>query len=564
MDNETKNKISKLIISLFLIFLFFVPILVPFQVNFGRLFFLENKSIKSTFDAYAVTSGPDLFCQNNMAVCANGNTPTCLDPQFQPKCLPGFVPFIECCKQFPFSTQCDPNMPISCTSGGSTTSSTTSSSGSSSLCSSGIFCTSGFVPDCDRNTETFLCLNGNPVCHNNTTHSHRFPACILPACSSGVFCPQGRIPDCTPSEPFTCIGGIGDIPCCFNSTTSQCRIPNCIVPACTSGSFCTSGQVPDCSSGEVFVCFGGIGGLNNHPCCFNQTTGQCRIPQCVSPSSSSSSGGSSTTSSSSSSGGSSTTSSSSSSSGSTSSTTGGSRLNLDITAYIESTPELPKIAGVTYEDGIGYAYVGSNPSFEISLLQGSGNIVSVNLQDSKGAKYSNIPFITTEIHGSETSFILTLYLPERTSEGHAKLVLSLSDGSSQFGIINLIKSFDARALRERKPVALGEPQISRVNLFVRNRIGTLKVFGKYFVGRGFVYGDGNTTKVYVSPKQESNTYVTVLPSTLGINLKSRTVSKDGTILKSRFKASNSLRKGLKAVLVVATPKGIVSKQFVVE
>ena len=380
MNNINKSRSFKFLLSMLLVVLLNIPVLNQIGFKLNNLLVLPGSSKSANAQT---TYG--LTCINGMAACTSGLSVTCVDSNYTPTCFgdPNFNP-IECCRNNGISLQCRPDLtficgaPLSSTSTSTTSTSTTSSSTTSSgaLCSTGTYCSNGFVPDC-TSTESFMCIGDTmniPVCINNITFDKRTPNCILPACTSSgsSFCMPGLVPDCNSQEMFKCIGGVGNIPCCFedatdicrvpncidplcmvdgmfcvgglipdcnagevfqcvdsmpycvmsSSPTGQARIPNCIVPSCTSGSYCSSGLIPDCNVSETFMC------VNGAPCCLNNTTFQCRIPLCITTSSSSSSGGSSSSSSSgaSSSSSSSGASSSSSSSGgsSSSSSSGGS------------------------------------------------------------------------------------------------------------------------------------------------------------------------------------------------------------------------------------------------
>src|SRR3989338_6657800 len=379
MNKASRPRCLKFLVSLCLIALLNISLLSPLNFNFKNLFFFPASSNKS-FRASAQQIQTTLFCSNGMAVCTSGLDASCVDPNYTPTCFgdSNFQP-IECCRSSGISLNCRPDITFFCSaptgSSTSTTSTTTSGFIVVPLCSTGTFCSNGFVPDCNT-SEDFKCIGSSsniPVCINKVTFDKRTPNCIIPLCtSSGSFCMPGLVPDCSFPERFKCIGGVGNLPCCFDNISDTCRVPNCIEPSCmsngtfcdggyipdctagetfqcvgsmpycimngspvgaartpncispscnTSGSYCSSGAVPDCGAGETFSC------LNNPPCCHDNTTHQCRIPLCVGSSSSSgsSSGGSSSSSSvgssSSSSGGSS---SGSSSSGSSSSSSGGS------------------------------------------------------------------------------------------------------------------------------------------------------------------------------------------------------------------------------------------------
>ena len=371
-----QTKVFKLIASLALIILLNLSVLSSFNFNLKNLFSLPADAQQQT----------TIYCSNGMAFCTSGLTASCADPNYTPTCFgdSNFQP-IECCRSSGISLNCRPDITFICTQNSTTTSSTTSSTTTSStssstsssgtsiaLCSTGTYCSNGYVPDCTSD-EDFKCIGASSnvaVCVNKVTFDKRTPNCIIPSCtSSGNFCMQGLVPDCSFPERFKCIGGVGNLPCCFDETSDVCRIPNCIdpvcmltgafcqggfipdcttsetfqcigsmpycvmngsltgdartpnciSPSCTSGSYCSSGLIPDCTASESFTC------VNNAPRCYDSMSLTSRIPSCVasSSSSSSSSGGSSSSSSSGGSSGSSSSSGGSSSSGSSSSSSSG-------------------------------------------------------------------------------------------------------------------------------------------------------------------------------------------------------------------------------------------------
>lgn len=252
----------------------------------------------------------------------------------------------------------------------------------------------------------------------------------------------------------------------------------------------------------------------------------------------------------------------------TSSTSGGtaispvSSLDVDILA----SPNLPDFVdippvGDKSTTKFGIAYIGSNPSFEARLKGESPdlNIKSVDLNDSQGKSFSNIPFSVIGVSNSPGKIILTLTLPETVAKGRATFILNTANMDMLNGEIEGINFFQTKIPGKKKNV--GEPVISRLSVKKSSDEIVIDVSGRGFVGRKMFYEDGNTTKYVENPKDSPNTFVTVFPSSLNPEVVKTVVSSGGGNAKIKLKLQEKLQEVARAVLVIATPRGIVSRQF---
>jgi len=94
------------------------------------------------------------------------------------------------------------------------------------------------------------------------------------------------------------------------------------------------------------------------------------------------------------------------------------RLGIDELKFLQivSTPKLPDIIELPlvqdeFIGKIGYAFPGSNPSFEVQLsfTPLEFNALSVDLVDSSGMTFSNIPFKITDINDTFDRFIKDIF-----------------------------------------------------------------------------------------------------------------------------------------------------------
>ena len=238
-----------------------------------------------------------------------------------------------------------------------------------------------------------------------------------------------------------------------------------------------------------------------------------------------------------------------------------------------STPKLPNVIQLPlvrdeFIGKIGISYPGANPSFEIktTLPLIDLNITSISLEDSDDVLYENIPFKITEIPQSTNSFILTLSLPDDISLGESRFTLNLGNGKTLTGIIEIIDSLDVEIVtimnHVRKLVA--KPEIKRIYVKKVGRKITLGIRGKNFVNRKILFtrDEPDNLEKFVNPQiPDPHTAVTIYPSTIDSMIKARIVRKRSKYMKIRFVLPQNVSERTDAVLVVATPEGIVSVNF---
>ena len=241
-----------------------------------------------------------------------------------------------------------------------------------------------------------------------------------------------------------------------------------------------------------------------------------------------------------------------------------SNLDIDILSNpnLPSFVEIPAIGDITIKK-TGVAYIGSNPSFEVRLKINKKDlkITSVDLEDSQGKTFNNIPFTVTHIPDSQDTIILGLTLPDNITKGKTTFILTANDAGILIGEIQVIDFFETHILNMIK--GIGKPRISRI-LTRNNEDGfDIIISGKEFVGRKMLYKSKDLTQYLESPPDTANTFLTIFPSSLNAELLKIFVSKDRKILRAKFKLPDKIKNKTKAVLVVSTPRGITSHSFLI-
>lgn len=209
---------------------------------------------------------------------------------------------------------------------------------------------------------------------------------------------------------------------------------------------------------------------------------------------------------------------------------------------IVAGPELPSIIETpNSENNINnisrFAYPGSNPSFEIKLKTATVNtsIISVDLIDSNNIKFRNAGYSTLKVDGISSNLILVLSLPKDIAIGGTTFNLNLDNGTSLSGLIEVIQSANIENNDASDLI------ISMLSATRRNKAIDININGKGYI--------------------EKNTSITLLPSNLQASVKKLAVSKNGKHLSGRISFVKNLKENTDLVLVIATPKGIVSKMF---
>ena len=252
-------------------------------------------------------------------------------------------------------------------------------------------------------------------------------------------------------------------------------------------------------------------------------------------------------------------------SGSSSSSTSSGSLRVDII----STPKLPSVVPLPLlpdEDigKIGIAYFGSNPSFEIKIPENKSNlkIVSVDLKDKQGILFTSIPFTVTKISGSPDRLILGLTLPDNLSLGESVFMLNLESGENLIGIIQIIEFLDIQVPVDFITIKnVSKPIITRIRTKLRKEKVIIALRGKSFVGRGVFLQQDDERRFVYNPPHQPHTTITIYPSNLNLDLAKRATSKRGKRMRIKLKTSEKIKGRINAVLIIATPRGIVSEHF---
>lgn len=235
--------------------------------------------------------------------------------------------------------------------------------------------------------------------------------------------------------------------------------------------------------------------------------------------------------------------------------------NLDVDILVN--PDFPDFislppVGDTLSKRVGYAFVGSNSSFEARLNNNKNtiNVKSAAITDSMDKAFFEIPFKLIPTPDTEDRVILTLNIPNTISSGLAKFVLNTNNGAVLNGEIEILDFFNTHTKKNDK--LFGEPSISRVSI---KKIGDnffLTIQGKNFAPDNLIYSSKDSPNEKIESDSSSNTSVVVLPSSLNIEIDETTVSKGNDSIKVKFKLTD-LKDDTDAVVVVTTPRGIASK-----
>lgn len=239
----------------------------------------------------------------------------------------------------------------------------------------------------------------------------------------------------------------------------------------------------------------------------------------------------------------------------------GSSLDVDIIVN-PSFPNfisLPKI-GDTLGKRTGYAFIGSNPSFQARLNNKKNNISikSVDIVDSKNKTFLEIPFKAFSVPNTEDEIVLSINIPNTVSSGLAKFVLNTNSGSALSGEIELLNYFNVSTKENTK--LFGEPAISRTSLKKLSDNFSLTLQGKNFTPNTIIYSSLTSPSEKIESTSRSNTSIAIFPATLNIEIEDITISKGNDSIKIRFKLQD-LKEDTDAVISVTTPRGISSKSI---
>lgn len=241
--------------------------------------------------------------------------------------------------------------------------------------------------------------------------------------------------------------------------------------------------------------------------------------------------------------------------------------NIDVVLY----PMLPEAISLPlipdeFIGKIGVALIGSNPAFEIKLPDNNlfSGIVSVDLEDSNGAVFSNVLFNVTKIPDSTDKLILSLKIPDDVSKGTLKLNVNLADGTRLTGLIEIIAPLNLRNVINGKGKTIGKPQIIKTSVVKNGRNITLNITGNNFAGNKVFILNGNEKTLFQTDNSSPNTSVTIFPSNLNVSMNLLSVSGNNKILTVKFNLSENIEKSVKSVISISTPRGIVSSQFILK
>lgn len=246
-----------------------------------------------------------------------------------------------------------------------------------------------------------------------------------------------------------------------------------------------------------------------------------------------------------------------------------------INISVVSNPKLPDVIELplvsdAFVSRAGFAYVGSNPSFEIKLPTGDSKttVATVDLKDSSDFIFNAIPFSVTPISGQPEKYILSLSIPDSVKEGESRFALNLSDGTFLSGVIYIFAPLDISVFKGKsiKTKQIAKPLVTRLSINKSKNNIILNIRGINFLGRSFLYkdssvSDGDEGTLIKSPKGISNSTVTIFPSSLKAEIKKITVSSNRKQMKVNFKLPLGLDKKTNSIIVISTPTGIASRLF---
>lgn len=377
-------------------------------------------------------------------------------------------------------------------------------------------------------------INGKPDCTENNS----------------FVCPPGSYPLCSENKPGCKVTSITDFRIReIFSTLANSTIGDFINGSCQTGvPFCNQGTVT-CTLGYIFSCNGGkptCDSVQGLPLCENGNTFTQVI--CKKPS----------------------------------------RSGLSSGIDVLSSPEFPDIANlplVKDELGnIGFSYSGSDPTFEIttngiftrgfekisktklSRLLGT-DIASIDLIDSKGTLFTNVPFTANSVENNPDRLILTLHIPDEVEEGLTTFILKLKDGQALNGGIQIIESKKINIITienpNKKPIN-DQPLINKIRIEKHGKKVTIKLTGSNFVNRQVFY-DENGVEIFNSHPGIPDPYttVTIYPSDLDIKVKRKIVTSRSKFMKIKLELPSDINTPTKGVLVLTTPTGITSQSFVI-
>ena len=203
-------------------------------------------------------------------------------------------------------------------------------------------------------------------------------------------------------------------------------------------------------------------------------------------------------------------------------------------------------------------YVGSNPSFQIKLPK-DVDIVSVSLKDFKNHIVESIKYSAIQ-NKTKNKAIITLNIPDFTSIGKAELTLNLSNGLKLIGEINIISFVDFSNIgtdRSTKSRLASTPTINKIVSGMVGNTSTITIKGNDFASNRIRILKNNT-ETSVNSTNNIFTTVSIFSNDSELNPTIKSISRNGKDLIIKLDDNNSLNNQSEAVIVISTPRGIVS------
>lgn len=208
-----------------------------------------------------------------------------------------------------------------------------------------------------------------------------------------------------------------------------------------------------------------------------------------------------------------------------------------------------------------FAYPDSNPSFEVNLPtdQIKSTVLYVHLKDSKDNIFQNIPFSVTNVPSIPGKIILSLKLPEQISTGKLQFTLFLHTGKSIHGFINIIAPMNIQ--NPETNLVLDKPEIVNISEIKSDGSISLLIKGKNFVGNRIQVTTDLNDIINLNSLGGPQTTVTIFPSNLNMKAEKLNISRNSNQMEVKCPIAETPPEITDAVVVITTPRGIVSKQF---
>jgi len=240
--------------------------------------------------------------------------------------------------------------------------------------------------------------------------------------------------------------------------------------------------------------------------------------------------------------------------------------NTTLSVQILSGPEIPSIVSKNEANtdivGVsGFAFVGSNPSFELGLKQTIKKlkIASIDIDDVSGMIFKKIPFEVIGISKDKNREVVIFSLPKDIKPGLAEFTLNIKGKNSLVGFLEIIDFVDFK--NEENDELSDKPQITSASAQIRSNAIKLTISGKNFAEENALIKNAANQFVQ-STLSAPNTTISVLPGSITANLQSVEVSGKGTKISARFITDKQIRKEKEIVIIVSTPRGSDSYKLV--